>query len=205
MTMSRSNPAVPPEMLAFTSEQVSRLTGLSGQRLCAWARTGILVAAGQGERRARSRLYSFRDVIALRALAVLRGRASETEWRRLARSLERSAEPPSLSTLDLTVVANEVRCAIPNLRERTEAQLGRIERHRFVMRNASVVAGTRIPTSAIWNFHAAGYTTSAIIREYPNLTRRDVTAEIDFERRRHRRVAPRGRRYSRRATSSVRG
>jgi uncharacterized protein (DUF433 family) len=51
--------------------------------------------------------------------------------------------------------------------------------------NAWVVAGTRIPTEAIWNFHAAGYDAEAIIREYPRLTPDDVRAAIDFESRRH--------------------
>jgi uncharacterized protein (DUF433 family) len=42
------------------------------------------------------------------------------------------------------------------------------------------------PTEAIWNFHAEGYDTHAIIREYPRLAPEDVRAAIDFESRRQR-------------------
>lgn len=67
------------------------------------------------------------------------------------------------------------------LKRRSPEQLGRLERHRFVVHNAWVVAGTRIPTRAIWRFHAAGYSTDKIIEEYPPLTRADVMAALKHE------------------------
>ena len=69
------------------------------------------------------------------------------------------------------------------LRERDPDDVGNIERHRHVAHNAWVIAGTRIPTSAIWTFHRAGYDTDEIIREYPLLRRRDVEAAIAHERK----------------------
>jgi uncharacterized protein (DUF433 family) len=63
-----------------------------------------------------------------------------------------------------------------DLREaKREARLkyGVIERSRFVNHNAPVIAGTRIPVSAIKNFAKAGYSTSQIIQEYPDFTEKD--------------------------------
>ena len=84
----------------------------------------------------------------------------------------------------LEPIANEMRLAANRLRDRTSEQQGQIVRNRHVVHNAWVVAGTRIPTSAIWNYHKAGYSSQQIIQEYPRLTDADVQAAISFERRR---------------------
>lgn len=68
-----------------------------------------------------------------------------------------------------------------DLRVRKSDQLGQIERHKFVVRNASVIAGTRIPTAAIRRFREAGYSVDQIIRQYPTLTKEDVDAAIAHE------------------------
>ena len=62
-------------------------------------------------------------------------------------------------------------------------QRGQIERKKYVLRNASVVAGTRIPTAAIRRFKEAGYSIEEIIREYPALNAADVAAAIAYEER----------------------
>src|SRR5579862_6351560 len=67
------------------------------------------------------------------------------------------------------------------LKHRSREQIGQIERHRFVAHNAWVIAGTRIPTGAIWRFHQAGYSPDKIIREYPPLTRADIRAALQHE------------------------
>jgi uncharacterized protein (DUF433 family) len=61
------------------------------------------------------------------------------------------------------------------------SQLMRVPGH-----NAWVIEGTRISTSAIWNFHQAGYSTKAMINQYTGLTTTDVRAAIAFERKRSR-------------------
>lgn len=76
--------------------------------------------------------------------------------------------------ISLEPVANEMRRAAERLRDRPAGQIGQVTRNRHVVHNAWVVAGTRIPTSAIWNFHEARYATDDIISEYPRLTRADV-------------------------------
>jgi uncharacterized protein (DUF433 family) len=67
------------------------------------------------------------------------------------------------------------------LRRRRDEQHGKIERKRDVARNAPRVSGTRIPTSAIWAFHRAGFSVSQIVHEYPTLTEADVSAAIEYE------------------------
>lgn len=62
------------EILAFSAEQASRLTGISKQRLQYWDRTGFFSPQYEDEDTGRPfrRLYSFRDLVGLRVLAELR-------------------------------------------------------------------------------------------------------------------------------------
>jgi uncharacterized protein (DUF433 family) len=63
---------------AFSEDQVHRLTGLSKRQLGHWDRTSFFspsfAQAGMGS--AFGRIYSFRDVVALRVLSVLRNQYS---------------------------------------------------------------------------------------------------------------------------------
>jgi DNA-binding transcriptional MerR regulator len=84
------------EVLAFSGDHVRELTGLSRRQLAYWDRTGFFSPrhglAGPGARR----VYSFRDLLALGALARLRNRdrVPLQELRRVGRWLaERHAEP----------------------------------------------------------------------------------------------------------------
>ena len=83
--------------------------------------------------------------------------------------------------LALSEVISDMRKAVERLRKRRPDQIGMITRSRFVSHNSPVVAGTRIPVRAIRDFADAGYTTSQIIAEYPDLTERDVTAALAYE------------------------
>lgn len=85
--------------------------------------------------------------------------------------------------IPLRSIINDVAAEARQLKKRTGEQFGRVERHRYVVHNAWVIAGTRIPTKAIWRFHRAGYSQDAIIREYPVLTRRDIEAALAREER----------------------
>jgi uncharacterized protein (DUF433 family) len=69
------------------------------------------------------------------------------------------------------------------MQARDEDEIGQIFQHRYIAHNEPVLAGTRIRTSAIWNFHQAGYSTEEILAEYPRLTAQDVDAAIEFETR----------------------
>ena len=204
------------ELLAFTAEHVCRLTGLSARQLGYWDHTQFFSPTLLDEHRGRAfgRIYSFRDVVGLRTIAILRNehviplqelrkvgewlhREHETPWASLRFALagrtvvfmdpatgiatEPHGQGQTVLPIALEPIANEMREAATKLRERQTDQLGQIVRNRYVVHNAWVVAGTRIPTEAIWNFHRAGYDATAIIKEYPRLKAEDVRAAIEFE------------------------
>ena len=204
------------DLAAFTAEHVCRLTGLSARQLGYWDKTDFFspeLLEGF-RRRAFGRIYSFRDVVGLRTIAILRNlhRVPLQELRRVGEWLStRHDRPwsglqfalkgrrvvfldPGSSTMveprgagqevlpiALEPIANEMRQEAAKLRERRADQVGRLSRNRYVVHNAWVVAGTRIPTEAIWHFHQARHSVESIIREYPRLTASDSTAAIDFE------------------------
>jgi uncharacterized protein (DUF433 family) len=67
-----------------------------------------------------------------------------------------------------------VRRAAADLSRRRADQIGSVERHRNVVHNAHVFAGTRVPVRAVERFLDAGYSVSAILREYPSLRKEDI-------------------------------
>lgn len=205
-----------PDIAAFTADHVCRLTGLSSRQLRYWDETEFFCPTFLDgyKRRPFGRIYSFRDVVGLRTIAILRKRHNVPlqELRRVGSWLrDRHAEPWSslrfalagrrvvfvepgtdafveprgagqkLLDIALEPIANEMRGAAEQLRERSPDQVGRIARNRFVVHNAWVVAGTRIPTTAIWHYHKAGYSAKQIVEEYPRLTPADVEAAVRFE------------------------
>jgi uncharacterized protein (DUF433 family) len=82
------------------------------------------------------------------------------------------------------MTANQMHRAADELRRRGEDQVGKLEKSRYVVHNKMHIAGTRIPTLAIWNFHRARYHPNAIIEEFPRLGPDDVRAAIEFEEKR---------------------
>lgn len=210
-------------ILALTVEQMSRLTGLSDRQLRYWDDTGFFSPTISAEKhRPYGRVYSFRDAVGLRTLAMLRNehRIPLQELRKIGAWLQENYETPwaslrfyvagrqvffddprdqvrrSGSNPDQTVIpiemqriAAETEAAADKLIERTEDEFGKIVQHRHIMQNAPVLAGTRIRTQAVWNFHEAGYSSNEIIEQYPRLTPVDVDAAIKFERQRRQSLA----------------
>lgn len=202
------------EIVAFTTEHVCRLTSLTLRQVRYWDKTEFFsptLVHGHGQR-AFGRIYSFRDVVGLRTIALLRKKLPLQELRRIGAWLRQHYEAPwsslrfgmagkkvifydpvdkvptepagqgqTVFAVALEPIANEMRKAASRLRERMPKDYGHIVRNRYVVHNAWSVAGTRIPTAAIWNFHQAGFTPDQIIAEYPRLTLRDVRAAIRFE------------------------
>ncbi len=78
--------------------------------------------------------------------------------------------------IPLPSIASEVARSAEKLRHREKGQHGKLEQNRFVAHNALVVAGTRIPVSAIEEYIEAGYDDHSIIAEYPALVAKDVAA-----------------------------
>ncbi len=201
---------------AFSEDQVSRLAGLSKGQLRAWDRRGFFRPdyAHEDRRLPYSRVYSFKDVVGLRAISILLKdhRIALAKLRKVADELEKRGfehwadvklyilkrevhfRPPQskdvegvwsgqLAMLEVVDVINDISERVDELQKRKPDQVGQVERHRFVARNAAVISGTRIPTSAIRRYHEAGYSTARILAEYPSLTKDDVRAAIEFEER----------------------
>lgn len=152
-----------------------------------------------------SRVYSFVDLVGLRTLAILtdKHRISLGELRKtypeLAKRVQRPWSDTQLSVLNgkvvwdleglphdrhgqiagrhiaLPTVASEIAKRAEELRNRSKNQIGVTERHKFIAHNARVMAGTRIPVTAIESFIRAGYSDEAILSEYPTLAKFDVS------------------------------
>jgi DNA-binding transcriptional MerR regulator len=150
------------------------------------------------------RVYSYTDLVGLRTLAVLadKHRLSLKELRKAHDVLAQHTDKPwselQLSVLNRKIVhdlagmprdtegqlagnhvplpsiASEVARRAEALRKRDNDQIGVFENHKFIAHNARVLAGTRIPVSAVESFIEAGYSDTAIVAEYPTLTKFDV-------------------------------
>lgn len=204
------------ELLAFTTDHVCRLTGLSLRQVRYWDKTGFFSPTlVHGARRAFGRIYSFRDVVGLRTIAILRKKIPLQELRRVGEWLLKHHQTPwsslrlglageevvffdpvtdvavqaksgeqTVLAMALEPIAHEMQKAAERLKERGSSDHGHIVRHRNVVHNAFTLAGTRVPTEAVWEFHQAGYKAEAIIEEFPRLTKKDVRAAVLFERKR---------------------
>lgn len=84
-------------------------------------------------------------------------------------------------SIPLQLIISDTKKDIEELKRRPAEDFGRIVRSKHVNRNAWVVAGTRIPTAAIRQFHEAGYSTEQIIKEYPDLTEEDIKSALAHE------------------------
>lgn len=211
---SRRDPVV-----AFTAEQVAQLTGLTERQLRYWDETGFFNPGFEvGRRRTPyGRIYLYRDVVGLRAIAILRNEhhIPLQELRKVGRWLKEHYDDPwsglrffvsghhvsfedsetglrvrpgdgrqAVMPFEMATVERDTRDRALRLRERRPEEIGKITRHRHVESNAWVLAGTRVPTDAVWEFHQAGHDTDRILAAYPSLTPLDVERAIEFERRR---------------------
>ena len=199
---------------AFSEDHVTRLTGLSYGQLRSWDKLGFFAPNYAYEDRYApySRIYSFKDVVGLRTIAVLmkEHRVSLQQLRKVAAELVRRGyghwadlklyvlkrqvhfRPPGTSDIEgvwdgqlamvpVIDVINDVEQRVRQLHQRSDDQRGQVERNKYVVRNAAVVAGTRIPTAAIRRFREAGYSTAQILKQYPTLTAEDVEAALLHE------------------------
>src|SRR5438128_5134619 len=85
------------ELLAFTADHVCSLTGLSKRQLRYWDATDFFsptLADDEFGRRAFGRVYSFRDLVGLRTIAVLREQIPLQELRRVGQWLRAHSETP---------------------------------------------------------------------------------------------------------------
>ncbi len=204
-------------LIAFTTDTVSRLTGLSVPQLHRWDRTRFFIPtfADPQRRRPHSRIYSYADVVGLRTIAMLRRQGvsfpelkkvrgffesnTNEDWanRRffvVGRRVFFTHEDAVLAAkplgqrvdreiIDLGPIVSDVEGAVRQLTQRTPDQIGVVIQDRLIMGGAPTIAGTRIPTATIDEFHRSGYGDQDIIREFPRLEPADIRVAIDHERR----------------------
>lgn len=197
---------------AFGEDHVERLTGISQAQLRHWDRIKFYSPSYAGAESGLpfSRVYSFRDVVALRVLNVLRnqhnvplkhlrevskklGRNNQDKWtgvklwalnRKVVWQEPGTARPQEIVSQQyvvpvvLEVVIGDTLKDVAELNRRDAARVGVIEQSRYIHHNAPIIAGTRIPVAAIRRFHDAGYSIPQILKEYPDLTKRDVEVAI---------------------------
>ena len=208
-------PEIANVVSVFGEAHVERLTGLTKAQLRYWDKIGFFAPdyAEENRRAPYSRVYSFKNVVGLRTLGLLR-RQHNVSLQHLRQVAERLShlrddlwtkttlyvldrrvivhEPGSGSLHDaasgqyvlpirLNRIISDTKRDAEKLLRRPDDKIGRIEQHRRVMHNSPVIAGTRIPTGAIKRFKEAGYTTEQIIAEYPDLTRDDVEAALEYK------------------------
>lgn len=197
---------------AFSEEHAQRITGLSKGRLRYWRKSGFFVPTfiEEDHHLPYSRFYSFKDLVALRTLELLRvqNNVPLQHLRKVADKLSHLKD--ELWTCTALFVANrkvalvnpeteqqeevisgQYLLAIPlekvisdtiddmdRLRMRSANQIGQVRQSKFIVHNAWVVAGTRIPVGTVQRLHEDGYSVKAIIAEYPDLTPADVTAAL---------------------------
>jgi len=113
------------EILAFSAEHVRRLTGLSDRQLRYWDETDFFRPQFAEELRHRpyGRIYSFRDVVNLRVVALLR-KQHGVRLQELRTVGKRLAECPdsSWATLTLYVVGKSVLFDDPRTSQRVSAR-----------------------------------------------------------------------------------
>ncbi len=197
---------------AFNIDQASKLTGLAPSQLSAWDKAGFFQPehAETNRRLPFSRVYSFRDIVGLKTLAILRKeyRIPLATLKKVAAKLEHVSTRP-WSELQLSVLKRDVvviredglavgacdgqialiplRSIIEDLRRDTETlkmrrseTVGKIEQRKFVLHNSARISGTRIPVSAIKSYLDAGCSDTDIIDAYPDLSIEDIAAARNY-------------------------
>ncbi len=204
------------EMMAFTAQQTARLAGISDRMLKYWEDTDVffpeyITRRSSGPFR---RIYTFKDLVNLRTLAILRTKddIKLEELRQASDYLRKFSDSPwselAIRVFDQRVVfrhphTGEWQAAdgsgqlvmviqLEDVRKESEQlaresmrrgsdHYGRFERNRYVMSNAWVFAGTRIPVSAILELMDADYGDERILALYPTLRATDLEAVRAFE------------------------
>jgi uncharacterized protein (DUF433 family) len=204
----------PNVISAFTEEQVNRLTGVTLAQLRYWDGTKFFVPSLSAQRRRRphNRIYSFRDLVCLKVLNVIRNESrvslphlrevkeklahlGEDMWARTTlyvlnrkvifdnpetRQKEEIISGQQILQIPLKVVQADMQRAVRELWRRENTTVGKIQAKRGIVGKRPVIAGTRIPVSAIKAFGEAGYSIKQIIQQYPILTEDDVRAALAY-------------------------
>lgn len=138
-----------PEILsAFTADQVTHLTGLSSAQLRYWDATGFFEPqyASTNRRSPYSRMYSFKDVVGLRTLAVLKNKhgVSLAHLRQVAEKLASYSKTP-WSDIKLKVWNRRVQFVEPS----TGKTVGVVDGQYFLLEISGVMDQVRHQVDAL--------------------------------------------------------
>ena len=155
-----------------------------------------------------SRIYSYLDLVSLKVISRLREKVPLQRLRLVKEKLRQftpdlwrgltlwvdgrdvafehphTGQPEQVLTgqkimeFPLRETLDDLDRGVEDLFRRDQSTVGQVEQQRRVMHNRRVIAGTRVPVSAIRAFYNAGYTADQILEEYPSLTRQDVEAAL---------------------------
>ena len=85
--------------------------------------------------------------------------------------------------LELSVISEESEREARKLMTRSAEHFGVVTRNRYIMSNAWVIAGTRIPVEAVVSLHEDGLSPNAILGQYPSLVMEDIDAALAHHER----------------------
>ena len=180
-----------------------------------WQQTGVFTPSWIDDTKLLNYkyLYSFRDLVAVRTLKILHDRGvSSADLRKTAEHIRLHAQDPWSSLrfyvagtdvyfddpegehryhgprigqqafpFDMEKVVQEMRQRTGEARQRDPRTIGEI----VARKRDATIAGTRIPTAAIWDWLASGATTEQILEAYPGLEPADIEAARRYEQERH--------------------
>ena len=190
-------------LIVFTPDRVSRLTGFTLRQLTYWASTDLIQPTVDRRLTPQRpvRLYAWDDVLSLLIIAELRRRKLSPQYvRQIVQHIRRAGfnmaqvefavagsrvhfrapegvwedadrpQPVLSQVLDLEPLKTQLRDSVT----RRASEVGRTERRRGAMGSKLLIAGTRIPVSAVQRFLERGVGVAEILEAYPSLERRDV-------------------------------
>lgn len=190
-------------LIVFTLDRVSRLTGFTLRQLTYWASTNLIQPTVDRRLTPQRpvRLYAWEDVLSLLVIAELRRQKMSLQYiRQIVQHVRRVGfsmaqvefaiagsrvhfrapdgdwedadrpQPVLSQVLDLEPLKAQLRASA----KRGASEVGRTERRRGAMGSKLLVAGTRVPVSAIQRFLERGVDVAEILEAYPSLERRDI-------------------------------
>lgn len=193
-----------PDDVMYTHARLAELAGVTSRRLTYWEKSGLFTPRKSMKMRGRQvRLFDYTGAMTVLVLAALRERVSLQHIRQVVGHLrERDFDVPEVrfavvgprvffQTPDgewedvrdpMQIVISEtldlrpLRARLATARERDRESHGQLERRRGALGSQQLVAGTRVPVSAVERYLARGATVERILRAYPSLTEEDVNA-----------------------------
>lgn len=189
----------------FRPAEARWFTGVTDGQYRHWISGGVINATIRDEPvRPLGRQFSFADLVAIRAIKLLRDEdVPLDELRKLqpwvAEHLDadglqvtgrlyvvdRECVTPSPARsdvarlIDFDAIVRDLVWKIDHRRE-LQDQVGRIERKQWIHGGEPVIAGTRVTVSAIKSLHDAGYSVSEINRQYPAIEVQDIKAALRY-------------------------